>query len=301
MKDFFTDREIGLKKPISEKINFNIYNGIITIFKSYNDYLAKEFPIYCEDSNGSVICGFNQQLFISKVRAFIPDFKNPLNILYEIPRVTQKIDTFSVLDFIELCYSNINDIKERSYHSYHRHYDLIFDETKEQKFKFKEEINTLFSRNGLNFYLNENGKIERHLPIGLEKLVKNFRAITDDLKLNELINQSLEEIKHPLIKNRTLALEKIWDAFERMKTYYQEHNKKNSANKLITEVSKDTTNLDIILTAEFKALTEIGNSYHIRHFERSKNSIGSLKHIDYFYYRMLSLIDLCISYINQSK
>jgi len=97
------------------------------------------------------------------------------------------------------------------------------------------------------------------------------------------------------LKKTGYALEKIWDAFERMKTYYMDKKKKQSIEELIQLASKGNIEFANLLNNECKSLTTIGNKYQIRHFETDKIEIKDNKHIDYLYYRMISLIHLFLS------
>ena len=78
-----------------------------------------------------------------------------------------------------------------------------------------------------------------------------------------------------------------------MKTYFEE-NKKLSANKVTDLISNDNQLFNEHLTTEFQELTKIGNQFQIRHFEKVKIQIKSNLHIDYLFYRMASLIHLCV-------
>ena len=122
---------------------------------------------------------------------------------------------------------------------------------------------------------------------------------TEDLRLNELINTSAFLIKSAKLLERTHAIEKIWDAFERMKTYFSTQ-KKLSVTQLINKVSNGDSNLESLLNNEFITLTKIGNDFQIRHFESDKFQIKDNKILDDLFYRMLALIDLCISKLNKS-
>lgn len=59
-----------------------------------------------------------------------------------------------------------------------------------------------------------------------------------------------------------------------------------------------TDEFDELLDEEFRKLTEIGNKYQIRHFEHDKIQIKSIKHIDYLFYMMIVLLNICIKSIN---
>ena len=94
-------------------------------------------------------------------------------------------------------------------------------------------MNQIFERNGIVFYLDENGQIKRHLPSGMDNLLQELNVDSPDPRLNNLINTAIENIYKPKLENRNIALEKIWDAFERAKTFYNSENKKQSATELI--------------------------------------------------------------------
>ncbi|MGY0402496.1 hypothetical protein [Carnobacterium jeotgali] len=119
--------------------------------------------------------------------------------------------------------------------------------------------------------------------------------------IDKIINEKIEESKIYIRANdsdkKQIALEKIWDTFERLKTIYGE-DKKNSAIQLINAVSKNSKRTKYLLDNEFKELTDIGNNYQIRHFENGTEPIQSDAFREYLYFRILSLVSYCISEIN---
>jgi hypothetical protein len=144
-----------------------------------------------------------------------------------------------------------------------------------------------------------------NMNINIELLFDN-KANTEDIKLNNLI----EEAKDRFLSNdKQIALEKLWDAFERFKTYFLEieknmtdkkkqKEKKISSEKIVSIISENFD--EEFINTEFKVLTVIGNTYSIRHHEVGKEELTS-KHINYFFFRMLSLIDLCLSFQNKDR
>mgnify|MGYP007087752710 FL=1 len=86
--------------------------------------------------------------------------------------------------------------------------------------------------------------------------------------------------------------------FERVKTYYYPTlNKKQSADKIVDELSCGNTDIRIMFNDEFRILTDIGNSYRIRHHEKNKIDITDDLHYEYFYKRCLSLLSVVIKKI----
>jgi hypothetical protein len=85
------------------------------------------------------------------------------------------------------------------------------------------------------------------------------------------------------------ALEKLWDAWERLKTLEPGRDKKESAERLLAKVSQDPT-LREALNLEAIELTRIGNTFHIRHAEIGQVPLDRDEYIDYFYHRLLAMI-----------
>lgn len=290
--DFFSDRELGKVQLNIEDITENVFNGIIAIYEKYQLNLSKNFPEFCPDSAG-IICGFSDINFEDSIKAFIPGM---IARRYNGYQSNALPDKYATLDFIEYIYENLWDYSEDTYHSFFKHSHFSFSGTRLCRNDFLNNINKLFERNGIVFYLDTDGKIKRQLPLEMDVLVSQMKICTNDSRLNELINQAIIDIRKPAIKDRVYSLEKLWDSFERMKTVYST-NKKTSAEQLYQLSGNTTDDFSILLSEESKVLTGIGNKYQIRHFETDKIEIKSTKHIDYLFYRMISLVNLCIEFI----
>lgn len=116
-----------------------------------------------------------------------------------------------------------------------------------------------------------------------------------DTKINEIITESKLYIRSDKFGEKQIALEKIWDAFERFKTVYEEDGKKKKGSEtIINKISHDSEPIKTMLNIEFRELTDIGNAYQIRHFEKGKVEIPSDEFREYLYFRMLSLISYCL-------
>jgi hypothetical protein len=287
--DFFSDRELGVTPLNSEDISESVFNGIITIFEGVQPFLSKSFPVYCPDNEG-INCGYDSYSFSDAVKGYIPG----MSIIRRCNSYDSLPDKYSVLDFVEFIYENLWDYIEGSFHSFFQHTHLSFPGIRNCREPFRTKINKLFERNGIVFYLDSDGKIKRQLPLELDALIAKMKVRTSDERLNELVNQAIEDIRKPAVKDRSYSLEKLWDAFERMKTFYTTMDKKDSADKIIKNAGSATPEFCEMLTAEFKALSEIGNKFQVRHFETNKIQIQSTQHIDYLFYRMLAIINLCI-------
>jgi len=156
---------------------------------------------------------------------------------------------------------------------------------------FENTINAVFKANNIPYLLN--GKIIE-TSIGI--------AITEDI-VSSINENGLRALLEEAINYRNkgeldIATEKLWDAFERLKTYYPSLSKKDSTKKIILSISESNDNYFQLLDTEFLALTQIGNSFRIRHHETNKINIQNAFLYEYFFNRCLSLILLSINYLS---
>lgn len=169
-------------------------------------------------------------------------------------------------------------------------FDVIesFDGHTTKSSQFENEINAIFKLNNINVELR-NGEIHStsNKAIGLD----------DSTNINEAGLEELIRIAEDLYNkgNYSYAVEKIWDAFERIKTYYYPTlDKKKSVEKIINDISYGNEHIKKMFDVEFKELTDIGNSYRIRHHEINKIDISKELHYKYFYKRCLALISVLL-------
>lgn len=167
-------------------------------------------------------------------------------------------------------------------------FDVIesFDGHTTKSSQFENEINAIFKLNNINVELR-NGEIHStsNKAIGLD----------DSTNINEAGLEELIRIAEDLYNkgNYSYAVEKLWDAFERIKTYYYPIlDKKKSAEKIINDISYGNEHIKKMFDNEFKVLTDTGNSYRIRHHEINKIDISKELHYKYFYKRCLALISV---------
>ena len=142
-------------------------------------------------------------------------------------------------------------------------------------------------------------------------LLSNIKAETSDKELNDFINEAIKRYRE---NNKEAALNDLWKAFERLKTYYAEKDKKRSAEELVDKLSENfqlefvASDLDRSLdrksinfaNTEFNILTKIGNNCYIRHSEPTNVKLTE-EYQDYFFFRLLSLIDLCLKTIRKNS
>ena len=73
---------------------------------------------------------------------------------------------------------------------------------------FRNKINKTFERNGILFYINEDGQINRNISKAMKPLINQIYN-TADTRLNDLVKLAYDKFVLPKIEDRIFALEKI--------------------------------------------------------------------------------------------
>jgi hypothetical protein len=107
----------------------------------------------------------------------------------------------------------------------------------------------------------------------------------------------LEEARRKFINPneaiRREAVERLWDAWERIKTLEEPDDKKMSIDLLFKKAASDPDILQMI-NDEGRALTSIGNKFHIRHTEIGQIMISDSDHLDYLFHRLFAMVWLLL-------
>ena len=154
-----------------------------------------------------------------------------------------------------------------------------------------------------------NGTIRRNAQIVvdlLEVALSEQASLSYDLvdfqiadhEFNKLVEQAFQYYKEARMDTAT---EKIWDAFERIKTFYKQCDKKGSITKLIDIVSKNNAEYREMLEEEFTSLTKLGNDFRIRHHETNKKDIRCKEHYDYLFHRCIAALRLVTSVLRENS
>ena len=88
-------------------------------------------------------------------------------------------------------------------------------------------------------------------------------------------------------------MEKLWDAWERLKSLSDPKDKKRSVELLLDRASAEPT-LRGRIELEARQLTDIGNNFMIRHTEVTKPPITESIHVDYLFHRLFSFIRMLL-------
>lgn len=269
---------------VGEQLPENVWGGIVSIFNRSIDNcaLGESFPINCPD--GNYITGTDLNSLKQTLEAHIPGIEIPL-------QVDHKPDLLQIFDLLEFLHEKISNPRIIGSHSFFSHNHFAFDKEEGQQ-DLREEINTILRRNSIRYEIIEDGSIKRIIPDEIEILFQ-MPFSSGDSTLDSLLQEAKDKFHDPNIAERKISIEKIWDAWERVKSLENPNNKRDSTRRIL-DYSATEPNYRQILEEEARCLTDIGNNFRIRHSEVSKIEIERESQIDYFFYRMYSLIALLL-------
>ncbi len=287
---YFSDREFGQRPSTEEEIEEPVWEGLraLIVSKLEDGSFGVDFPDTCPD--GTVPVGTDKGKFEAVLYAEIPTL--PRNIFghYRDGSPT----TIDILDLLEFCLLHVAEPVEGSYHSFFRHSHLSFDRELGRQ-KFSEAVNRILSRNGLAYTLTGEGIIERLAPPVLREELISAHFQSGDATLDALLEDARRKFFSPRKETRGEALEKLWDAWERLKTTGEGSGKKEQINSLLDGAAGTISpQFRQHLEADAKELTDLGNNLQIRHFEVGKEMIYRSEHIDYLFHRLFNMVQIII-------
>lgn len=283
-----------------------MYSLLVKCCEKYYNNIAWKYPEQCPDGAGC--CGLDYAQFDADLKYEIPSlFRDSFDRvavptthhnIFEEEDKSDEYDQYSLLDYIELFAKNCRDVEIGGFHSYFGHHHLTCKGSDSVFKTFQHDINDCFRKTGLLYQLTDKKEIERVVEDSpLSPKVERELAQIKEKGTRDLLSEAIQLHRQPYPESARDAAEKIWDAFERLKTYYTTMDKKDSASKIINEMAGGNANFSELFNEEFLALTRIGNNYRIRHHETDKVDITDSRHYDYFFNRCLSLIALAIQYL----
>jgi len=257
---------------------------------------ARELNPEFEYEIALMICGDGDNSFPYRSSYFLTQFFQELGFNYSHDGTTRRFWVRDVLlqmsteDIIKLIRKGLFN---KRYFKKHAQDNTSYDHIN----KYQEAIEEFKT------FIDECFELSKEIDLGViletnvnTDLLFNADVKTSDDELNRLISDAKRRFVNS--NDKYIALEKLWDAFERLKTYFGK-NKKTSAEKLINVTSQE---LDRgYLDEEFSALTKIGNNYRIRHHETNKVKIENNNTLNYLFFRMLNLIEYCVDALNNKK
>jgi len=285
MADYFSDRERGPRPRTNLEVEVPAWGGLVALVDSYvsNGGFGIDFPEVCPDGHDPT--GTDTHAFELALCAEIPDIDWPL-------RADTVPDTLSALDLFEFCHRHVAEPIEVGYHTFFGHSHMRFDRSKGQA-DFRERVNRILSRNGVAFVLEEDGRVSRLAPPVLDEELRRAAFDTGDATLDTLLEAARARFLSPDPASRRESLEKLWDAWERLKTLAPGADKKASATSLLDKAASEPNFRDL-LEQEAASMTRIGNRFRIRHSETTQVEIQTEDHVEYLFHRLFALILLCL-------
>ena len=285
MTRYWTDREYGARPRTEDVIDERVWGGLQGLIETAIDdgSFGYRFPDKCPD--GGVACGCNREAFSRVLRAEVPSIDWPPP--KELP------PTHVILDVLEFCASAVGEPIKGAYHSSFKHHHLSWDREVGLA-RFLDDANRIFARSGVAYELTPDGQVRRTLPEPLAEVLRSTLFKTGDNETDRLLETARCRITLPHEGNWQDALEKLWDAFERLKTLEPGSDKRIQAKAMLDRVAGLETRFRKVLGEEARALTEIGNSFHIRHSEVCTEEVESPAQVDYFFWRMFAFVRMVL-------
>lgn len=284
MTEYYSERVSGPRSRTATEFTERSWGGIVALVERNvgNNLFADEFPEQCPDGRG--VCATDERSLRLAVLAEHPDVAWPLDA-QAVP------DAPAVLDLIEYLHRIASGPELEDYHSFFGHHHLSFNRQRGQAM-FRNEVNRILARNRLAYEIQETGLARRLLEPVLQEQLRGGLPASGDERVDELVGQADERFLHPDPAAARDALEKLWDAFERVKTVL-DPDKRAGTSKLI-DAATSTGQSGELIEAEVRTLTTIGNSFHIRHHETTRHPVPD-ELVDYLFVRMYGLLRLLIN------
>ena len=282
---YWTDQEYGARPRTVDVIDRRVWDGLRGLISTAVDdsSFGYRFPEECHD--GGDFFGCNWQAFGQVLRAEVPGIEWP-------PPDENLPPTDDILDVLVFCANSVGKPVKEDYHSFYRHHHLSWDREAGLA-RFLSDVNRIFARNGVAYELTPDGA-RRLLPEPLAEALRSMVFKTGDHETDQLLKTARHLIALPKEEDRRDALEKLWDAFERVKTLEPGSGKKQRADALLDRVAAPDTKFRETLGVESHALTRIGNTFRIRHSEVNQERLSSLEHVDYLFWRMFAFLRMLL-------
>ena len=281
---YFTDRNMGPRPRTATEIDEPVRNGIVGLLhtRANDGWFGMNYPDQCPDGRGPTGTDINA-------------LRNALaahRLFNFVDYPADQPSTPEVLDLIEFGYERIAEPHRRDFHGYFGHHHLDFAQA-EGRVAFRQEINRIFERNGIAFELMETGQVERIAPEVLREALTQAPFHTGDDILDQLLERSRTRFLSRDLAVRRESLETLWDAWERVKSIEDGTNKRESTEMILDKASTEP-HFRELLENDARELTNVGNTFMIRHAEVDRIPVADDEHVDFLFHRMFALIRLLL-------
>lgn len=293
---YFSDREQGPTPMTKDQVNDVFWRGFVAYVGNLlnNHYLAQDFPLMCPHQGVQQrYCADRDAVGIA-LRSEIPGAGWPLD-----PASTP--ETLVAMDVVEFFHRHVSQpLKLAPHDDYGHDHIRSFDKKRKTRITYRHRVNVLFHRNGLAFRLNDDGKIERLHPPVLREALASATFRTGDSDLDALLDTARSKFGDPDVAMRRHALEKLWDAWEKLKTIEPGKSTKKRVEALLSKAVPDQC-FRAEIDSEANNLWKIGNDYSIRHHNTAQKALPESEYVDYLFHRMFALIWLLLKRTGRLK
>lgn len=281
MQDFFSDRTHGKRPTERDKLDpvaAAAFGALVQRLLSFGAF-GDAFPVRCPDGAG--IIDNDDELFWRTAAGLIPGMD-------ATPSRWNDMAQEAVFDLLEYCHVHVAEPDKLNWHGFFQHHHLGFDRAAGQA-KFRGSVNEIFARNGIAFKMDGLGKVRQEGAQVLGPAITAAIFDTGDLGLDQHLERAREKFLAHAPESKLDALRELWDAFERLKTLVGYGDKASTAEALLAKMAGSDM-VRKMLREESKALTEIGNQFHIRHSEVKQQDIQDEAHVEYLFHRLFSFM-----------
>lgn len=310
MLSLYTQRTLGSKPRTNDEINFPLWKAIVAFLErmEQKNFFSEAYPEGCQD-NSADIWATNTNKLSDELEVYtgltwpLETTKEPYNYFEDRkPYIPTKYEIFDTLEFL---FHKVSTPHDGYYHSFFNHHHLNFTNDGVAKIGFSNEINNLFNATGMIYEFNPtNGHVETVVGEETKQLINN--ALTGkmmDAEYKGMLEAACIQITNFRIDIAYQGLEKLWDAYERLKCYFdpKDKNEKSTSASRIVGLFGDNTLFQTEVNEEMRKLTTLGNALRIRHSETYQSTLTNHKQIHYLFRRCLALIVLIQDQISTSN
>jgi hypothetical protein len=282
---YFSERE-GFEEPRNEEeIGPEFWAGFVALIRArLNDgSFAEVFPSPCFDTPYPMDCdaGALGRLFAAENGAVAWPLDSD-----------NTPETLATLDGVEFFFRHVSKVTDRRPHVSsslgHLHDHLVRFDRSSGRAEYISDVNRLLRRCRHPYDLHPDGAVRRiGAPVARELLARaTFN--TGNSALDRLLEVAREKFRDPEPDVRAEAVERLWDAWERLKTLPSPD--KKASVKALLDIAVPEPNFRAAVEAEANELTRIGNAFMIRHTETNRTPLVQSEHVDYLFHRLFALI-----------
>ncbi len=270
--EYFSERMASPVPLDQSDLGLNFWKGFVGLIWRLDEgsYFAEDFPYHCTDS--PIPVGTASRILGLALTGDIPEVGWPFDP-ENLPS-----NQFHIFDALEFFYQHVSKPTSFSHHSFFKHNHIISFDREVGKEEYRAQVNQLFRRNRHPYELKDHGRVER---TGLPALVSilQTRFHTGDSHLDGLLETARAKFCDPDPIVRKEALEKLWDAWERIRSFRDPSDIQTSIRNILQEVAPEP-NFRSRLNTEANELNSIGNNFMIRHARTSVTPISGHEQVD---------------------